>query len=315
MQCRILIGAPNGFLQSRQQIVMLIPVPVIAHITPLGQLLHGFQGHRHDSIPGFGCKHAQLHRIHRLAHIPPAAGSNVGHHPILRLAVCAKLLSHQPKGTLHRRLQLLRRHGLELKYSGTADDGVKHSKIGVLRGGGNQGQGTVFDVLQQALLLLLVQILDLIQIQQDSVAPCQGAGLGNDLLDIPYGGGGAVQLIQGHVAVAGNDPGKGGFPHAGWPVKNHVRHLSPLQNAAQGFPRGKQMGLSHDLVQGGGADFISKGGHRLLLFSKERANCQQFALFVWERSRNYSYNGYCLQISPTPARIASALASKSLAAR
>ena len=84
-----------------------------------------------------------------------------------RLAVTEQVLCRRGAGApVGYRKDLLRGGGPELKNGAARKDGVVDVKIGVFRGGGDEGDAAVLDKLQQGLLLLFVKILDLVQIQQ-----------------------------------------------------------------------------------------------------------------------------------------------------
>ena len=69
-------------------------------------------------------------------------------------------------------------------------------RIRVLGGGCNEGDRAVLDALQQALLLLFVQVLDLVQIQQDAARPRQCADVLEHRLDVAGAAGSAVDLCR-----------------------------------------------------------------------------------------------------------------------
>ena len=58
-------------------------------------------------------------------------------------------------------------HRFKFKNGRTAEYGTVNIKIRVLSGGGDQGDPPVFDMLQQGLLLLFIEILDLVEIQEE----------------------------------------------------------------------------------------------------------------------------------------------------
>ncbi len=124
---------------------------------------------------------------------------------------------------------------LELEYRGAADYGVIDVKIRILRCGGDKSYLSVFDVFQQGLLLLFVEVLYLVQIKQHAVNAVQGVGVGYNVLDIGNGRGGTVQLVKLHMGIFGNYACNGCFTHSGTAVKYHVRYLSVFDYTAQGL--------------------------------------------------------------------------------
>ena len=79
----------------------------------------------------------------------------------------------------------LRRELFKLKNRGTAQNRVENAEIGVLRGGGYEGDLAVFYKFQQGLLLALVEILDLIQIEQNSLSTVDARGFCKNLFRAP----------------------------------------------------------------------------------------------------------------------------------
>ena len=126
------------------------------------------------------------------------------------------------------------------------------------RSGGDQGDAAVLDTFQQALLLLFVQVLDLVQIQQNAARRCQRADILEHCLDIPGAAGGAVELVQGHAAVLGNDACHRGISGAGGTVKDHVGDASALDGAAEHPPRSQQMLLPAHIRQRFGTQALRK---------------------------------------------------------
>jgi len=108
------------------------------------------------------------------------------------------------------------------------------------------------------LLLFLVQILDLIEVQQDAPRPGQCADILEHRLDIPRAAGSAVELVQRHAAVLGNDAGHGGLARAGRAVKNHVGDAAALDGAAEHPPRSQQMLLPAHIRQRFGTQALRK---------------------------------------------------------
>ena len=159
----------------------------------------------------------------------------------------------------HRRFRLRGGHRLELEHRTAGEQGAVHIEVGILRGGGDEGQLPVLHKFQEALLLLLVEILDLIQVQQNPAGGHQGAHVGDDVLDILQGGGGSVETVEGLLGLLGDDVGDGGLAGAGGPVKNHVCVSAALNEPAQYRAGGKQVPLSHHLVQRFGPDLICQG--------------------------------------------------------
>jgi hypothetical protein len=146
--------------------------------------------------------------------------------------------------------------GLELKEGGTGDDGVIDVEVGIFGGGGDEGNAAVLHVFQQRLLLLTVEILDLVQVEEDAVCAEHALGLRQDILDVLEGGGGGVELMEFHARLGGDDRGGGGLARAGRAVEDHIGHAAHLHHAAENAVLSEQVGLTHDLVHGAGAQGI-----------------------------------------------------------
>ena len=110
----------------------------------------------------------KFHGVERLAHIAAAALSHQRRYLRFPRQGQGRPGLHGLQGPEHRRADLLRRDGFELKHTAAGEQRVVHIEKRIFRGGGDQGQRPVLHKFQQALLLLLVEILDLIQIQQDA---------------------------------------------------------------------------------------------------------------------------------------------------
>ena len=140
---------------------MLVPLPIIAHSTALGD---GFGvGKGNDAV--FRGGEQQFHRIDGLAHIAPAGGGNVIEHPFFGYERRISARVHDIHRALRRLFYIFGRDSLELKHRRAAEDRVENSEIGVFGGGGNQRDAPVLNKLQEGLLLFLIEILDLVQIQ------------------------------------------------------------------------------------------------------------------------------------------------------
>ena len=149
-------------------------------------------------------------------------------------------------------------HDISLAFRGSSNQRIIDVKIRVLGRGGDEGHAAVLDALQQALLLLFVQVLDLVQIQQDAARPRQRADVLEHRLDVAGAAGGAVELVEGHAAVLRNDAGHGGLAGAGGAVEDHVGDAAALDGAAEHPPRSQQMLLPAHIRQRFGTQALRK---------------------------------------------------------
>ena len=216
---------------------MVVPLPVVAHGAVLGDLGRILLGQKQLSVHGPGRPAQQLHSVHGLAHIAAAAHGDGHGHSLLPAQGQDALLPHNAQGPFHRRDGLLRRQGFEFKHRAPGEQGVVYIKIRILRGGGHQGDLAVFHVLQQALLLLFVEILYLIQVQQRPVGGHHGPHIRHDVLHILERGGGGVEMVELLVGLLGDDARHGGLARAGRPVEDQVRGRPTLDDPPEHGPR------------------------------------------------------------------------------
>ena len=237
---------------------MVVPIPVCPHGAFLG---HGYGiGHsQRQRIPlGHGCGEQDLNGVHGFAQIAAAGPCNIVKNPILRHGFQTGALFHKGDRPLHRFQRRLLGDLLELEHRRPAQNGVEHIKIGIFRGGSNEGNLSVFDVFQKGLLLLFIKGLNLIQIQQHTVGSHEGIQLGGDLPDVCRRSSGGVELEERPVGLLGNDIGNGGLSHTRWPIEDHIGNGAAFNDAAQHLSLGQQMGLSHHIFQRPGTQFIGK---------------------------------------------------------
>ena len=114
------IGTTHGLLKGAHQVVVLVPVFVVAHGAFLGQLPGGFQGHLNMGAACVTGQRGKFHGVHGLAHVPAAMGGDVGTHPLLRQDGPALFLCQYSEGSLHGFLNLPALHRLELKHGRAA---------------------------------------------------------------------------------------------------------------------------------------------------------------------------------------------------
>ena len=171
----------------------------------------------------------------------PHAGLGVRGHAVFLLQIADRARDRLPNTG--------GRDGLELKDRASRQNGVVDIKIRIFRRRGDQRDLAVFDVLQQRLLLLFVEILDLVKVEQHAVRRHEGVELGIDLLDVARGGRGRVQAAELSLRPRRDEIGHRGLSGAGRAVKDHVRHLTGEDDAAQQAVFPENMLLSADIVQ------------------------------------------------------------------
>ena len=177
-------------------------------------------------------------------------------HARLRLRRHSILLLQIAHGAANCLLHARRRDRLELKDRASGQNGVIDVEIWILRRGCDQGDLSVFDVFQQRLLLLFIEVLDLVEIEQNAVRSQKRVQLGIDLLDISGGGRRRVELAELTLRLRGDQIGDRCFPGAGRAIKDHVRHIAGKNDPAQKAVFSKYMLLSADLVQRGRPEYV-----------------------------------------------------------
>ena len=237
---------------------MVVALPVVAHGGAAGDLPDHIQGDALFSVFHRRCRDRKVQTAQRLAQIAPGAFGQIGAgvlvHAYRHLFPFGKALHGVAYPALHVRCG----KGLELKHRAAGKQRIIDVKIGVLSGGGDQGDATVLDTFQKALLLLFVQVLDLVQIQQNAARRCQRADILEHRLDIPGAAGGAVELVQGHAAVLGNNACHRGLSGAGGAVKDHVGDAPAFNGTAEHPPRSQQMLLPAHICQRFGTQALRK---------------------------------------------------------
>ena len=237
---------------------MVVALPVVAHSGTAGDLPDHIQSNALFSVFHRCRRDCKVQTAQRLAQIAPGAFGQIGTgvlvHAYRHLFPFGKALH----GVAHPALHVRCGKGLELKHRAAGKQRVIDVEIGVLGGGGDQGDAAVLDTFQKALLLLFVQVLDLVQIQQYAARRCQRADILEHRLDIPGAAGGAVELVQGHAAVLGNDACHRGLSGAGGAVKDHVGDAPALDGAAEHPPRSQQMLLPAHICQRFGTQALRK---------------------------------------------------------
>ena len=237
---------------------MVIALPVVAHGGAAGDLPDHIQGDALFSVFYRRCRDRKVQTAQRLAQIAPGAFGQIGAGVLVHAYRHLFPLGKALHGVAHPALHIRCGKGLELKHRAAGKQGVIDVEIGVLGGGRNQGNAAVLDTLQKALLLLFVQVLDLVQIQQNAARCCQRADILEHRLDIPGTAGGAVELVQGHAAVLGNNACHRGLSGAGGAIKDHVGDAPALDGAAEHPPRRQQMLLPAHIRQRFGTQTLRK---------------------------------------------------------
>ena len=256
MERRVRVGATHGFLVSRYDVVVVIAVPVVPHGRPLCHLLDHLKG---DALAVFcnrGRRNRKVQTAQRLAQVAARTLCQILAGIFFQNDILPLGFRKFGDGIVQPALHIRCRQRFEFKYRAAGQQCIIDVKIRVFRSRGNEGDCAVFNTFQQALLLLFVQVLDLIQIEQDASRPGQGADVFQHGLDIPRPAGSTIELMQGHAAVLSDNAGHRGFARAGGAIKNHVGDLAALDGAAENSARSQKMLLAADISQSFGAQTL-----------------------------------------------------------
>ena len=258
MQRCVRVGAAHGLLVGRNDVVVVVALPVVAHGGAAGDLPDHIQSNALLPVFHGRCRDRKVQTAQRLAQIAAGAFGQIGTGVLVHAHRHLLALGKALHGIAHPALHVRCGKGLELKHRAAGKQRVINVEIGVFGGGSDQGDAAVLDTFQQALLLLFIQVLDLVQIQQNAARRCQRADILEYCLDIPGAAGGAVELVQGHAAVLGNDACHRSLSGAGGAVKDHVRNAPAFNGTAEHPLRGQQMLLPAHICQRFGTQALRK---------------------------------------------------------
>ena len=249
MQRRVRIGAAQRFHQRGDNVVMLVPLAVIAHGAALRHGA-GVVRREHDlSVDARRGGEQKLHGVERLAHVAAAALRHERHDLVRAVGLNALAPGKQPHGAAHRAFRVARRDRLELKHRAAREDGVVYIEVRVFRRGRDERDRAVLDEFEQALLLLFIEVLDLVEIQKNAVRREHGVQLVDDRADVRKARGRGVELSQRAVRLFRNDARDGRFARTGRAVKDHVRDIAAFDDAAQQPALAENVALADDVVQ------------------------------------------------------------------
>ena len=265
MERGVRVGAPHGLLVGGNDVVVVVSGAVVAHGGLRRDLLDERRPDRHDrrvALPGTGGHGTQLDRGDGLPYIATGSlGNGVCH--VLRYVIGdAVLLADHAERPLDGRYDVLRGDALELEDRAAGDDGVVDVEVGVLGGGGDHRDVAALEVFEQALLLFLVEVLDLVEVEKDAVRRGERAHFRHHVLDVGDAGGGGVEPVQFLAGLLGDDVREGRLADARGAVEDEVRDVPRLHDVAQRHAGAEQVALADHLVEGARADAVrQRSGH------------------------------------------------------
>ena len=154
------------------------------------------------------------------------------------------------------------RYRTEFKDRGAGEKGTVNGNIRVFRSRGNQGDASILDVFQQGLLLLPVEILNFVQIEENTGIAENIFGRGGDIADIGKRSRGGIEPVEGHTGLLGDDIGSGGFSGAGRAGEDHIGEAAGIAKTAENAVFSEQVRLPYHVGKIFGAKPIGK---RLIL--------------------------------------------------
>ena len=163
---------------------MLVPLSVVPHGAALRRVLCVLQCYVNHAVLPRRRREQQLHGIHRLAHVAAAALSDILRRPRFHDGLYALTLRYYVNRTPHRGHDLGGGYGLELEHGAAGEQRVIDVEKRVLGGGGDERDAAVLYELEEALLLLFVEVLYLVEVEQHAAGREQGVELGDDVLYI-----------------------------------------------------------------------------------------------------------------------------------
>ena len=237
---------------------MGVAVLVVEQRPPLDGLLGSSQVNVNDPR-GVGRRgfDGQFQGVESVAGVAAGDVGQVGQGLLVRLHLTravAPLLVGQ--GAAQERAQLLVGQGAKLEDAGAGDQGADDLEIGVFRRGADEGDSAVLDVRQQAILLGLVEAVDLVH-QEDSALAVQQPpllGLFDHPPDVGDAGQDGAKGLEVRLGAVGDDHGQRGLARAGRPPEDDGgEEAVGLDGAAQQPSRANNVLLTDHLIQGAGA--------------------------------------------------------------
>ena len=233
MRRQVRVGAADGLHECRKIVIVIVAGFVVPHGRALRHLLRVGHGEPDHAVFGACGRIEKFDGVERLADIAAAGLRDMLLHAGLRQdghAVARFEIIERPAD---RALRLVLLHGLEFKHRRARQDSIIDIEIRIFRRGRDERDLAVFDVFQQRLLLLFVEILDLVQIQQHAVRREKRVQLGINLLNVSGGRGRCVELAQLSLCFLRDQVRNGRLARAGRPIKNHIRHSAAFNDPAQ----------------------------------------------------------------------------------
>ena len=184
VQCSVRVRAAHGFLIGGNDVIVVIAQFVIPHGGAGGHLLDHVKRDGAAAVFDGGCCDGKFQIADCLAHVTACTLGQIVK-GIFRNENRRLILGAQPCGSAAQTgTNIVGGQRLEFKHRAAGQQGVIYIKVGIFCGGGNEGDSALLNTFQQALLLTLVKILDLIQIQQNAARCPQCANVCQHGLDI-----------------------------------------------------------------------------------------------------------------------------------
>ncbi|MNF74875.1 hypothetical protein D3C84_569210 [compost metagenome] len=248
---RIRRRAANGLVHRRDEVVEVIAALVEArHVLPHHGGEQGAVDHPLPCPIGLGHVGQQLQVVEGLAPVPIHgfgqrrfdAGGKGEARIVEATGVCHRLIEHGE--------DVLLLQPFEQVDPGPGEQCVVEFERGVFGGGADEGDGAVFDVGQEHILLALVEAVHLVH-EEDGAHPAPAVLLrlvdgGADLLDA---GGDRGEPLHLGLAVVGHQLGQRGLAGAGRSPQDHGVAVPRQDRLAQGLVSPQDVLLAYVLIQ------------------------------------------------------------------
>ena len=132
VQCRVRVRAAQGLHQGAERVVVLVALPVVAHGAERRGSVRVRESERDAPVAAGRGREEQLHAVYSLADVPAAACGKALRHTRLAVVLYALQLGGGVHRSPHRRQDVIRGHGLELKHRAPAQKRVVDVEVGVL---------------------------------------------------------------------------------------------------------------------------------------------------------------------------------------
>ncbi len=138
--------------------------------------------------------------------------------------------------------------GFEFHHQASGHQRLEHGKMRIFRGGADEDDPAVLDVIQEDLLIALVEHMDLIDVEDDAGKSHHGVEIVQDLPDVLEGIRGAVEHEKLPVGEIRQQAGHRGFARPRRSVKEHIQQFFISDHGGEDLPLPHDVLLTDDFV-------------------------------------------------------------------